>query len=92
MINENISSSANVFASMFATRFVALMFIVSIPEMEADEGWEVVLKRIMEVQPPNLTSNLSIIFLNVVIRHLPSSGDKEILACVILHEIFIIRN
>ena len=51
MINEYLSSSVNLFAniaSMFATRFVAFRFIIS--NMIPDEGWEVVRKRLLEVE------------------------------------------
>ena len=57
VINENLSSSVNVFAnfaSMFATWFVAFRFIISnsIP----DEGREVVWKCILEVEQRYLQS------------------------------------
>ena len=70
-MNGSISSSINVFASfasMFATRFVAFRFIVSnsIPDLKLSKVGRLYGSVYRKLNKD--TSNLSIIFLNVVIR------------------------
>ena len=51
VINVSLSCSVDMyasFASMFATQFVALRFIIC--NSISDKGWEVVLKCILEVE------------------------------------------
>ena len=71
MTNENISSSVDVFvsfASMFVTRIVAFRFIISIsiPDLKMTKVGRL-FGRVFWRLSIN-TSNLSIIFQNVVIR------------------------
>ena len=71
MINENITSSINVFAnfaSMFATRFVAFRFIISnsIPDYELTKVGRLFGSVYWRLNKD--TSNLSIIFQNTAIR------------------------
>ena len=71
VINKSISSSINVFAnfaSMFATRFVAFRFIISnsIPDLQLTKVWRLFGSVYWRLNKD--TSNLSIIFLNAVVR------------------------
>ena len=71
MINENFGSSVNVFtnfASMFATRFFAFRFIIrsSIPDYMLTKVGRLFGSAYWGMDED--TSNLSIIFQNVVIR------------------------
>ena len=91
MINENLSCSVNVFAnfaSMFATRLFAFRFIISnsIPDLKLTNVGRLFRRVCWRLNED--TSNLSIIFRNVVIRF--NALDEMIVGLnLVIRQIFL---